>query len=428
MIEALAEAKRRNKVRQRASLYKPHNHVAELFGYRGREFCLAGPAGTGKSRGVLELLNRDAWEYRGSRQLIVRKVRADLAQSVLVTFERDVLGEDNPICGNVQREYRQVYRYPNGSEIAIGGMDRPMKVMSAEYDRIYVPEATELQLNEYEPLISRLRSGVIPFQQIVSDCNPDQPDHWLYQRGLSGKLLMRHTTHKDNPLLWDEKKQEWTPFGIEYLDKLRALTGVRYQRLFLGQWVQAEGVVFDAFDPVKHISEEADFNPLLEGIRWYCDDGYAQGQGSGTESYHPRVILLAQETPVGGVNIFAEYYRAGVASYDTSIDDVFDYKYSEPHVCYVDSAAQMFIGALRMRGLLAIQATHPVEEGIKNVQRLLAETVGGLPLLRIHPRCKNLIREMGSYRRDPETGRLIKVDDHGPSAVRYGTYHLRLVS
>ena len=110
MIEALEEAKRRLKVRQRANLYKPRGYVAELFDYRGREYCLSGPAGTGKSRGILELLNRDAWGYRGSRQLIVRKVRADLAQSVLVTFERDVLGEDSPICGNVQREYRQVYR------------------------------------------------------------------------------------------------------------------------------------------------------------------------------------------------------------------------------------------------------------------------------------------------------------------------------
>lgn len=425
LMEALAEAKRRLKVRQRASQYNPRGYIAEMFGYQGREFCLSGPAGTGKSRGILELLNRDAWEYHGSRQLIVRKVRADLAQSVLVTFERDVLGEDNPICGNVQREYRQVYRYPNGSEVVVGGMDRPMKVMSAEYDRIYVPEATELSVKEYEPLITRLRSNVMPFQQIVSDCNPDAPDHWLYQRGLSGKLLMRHTTHKDNPLLWDAEKQEWTAFGMEYLAKLGALTGVRRLRLLDGQWVQAEGVVFDGFNPETHVDAKAEYDPALGSVSWYCDDGYAEGQGRGTESYHPRVILLAQETPVGGVNIFAEYYRTQVASYDTSIDEVLTMEYPAPSICRVDSAAAMFRGALYQRGFSAIRATHPVEEGIKNVQRMLSEQVGGVPLLRIHPRCVELIREMGSYRREPGTGRLLKIDDHGPSAVRYGTYHLR---
>ncbi len=46
------------------------------------------------------------------------------------------LATDNPICAGVQRESRHSYKYPNGSEVVVGGMDRPGKILSAEYDLI----------------------------------------------------------------------------------------------------------------------------------------------------------------------------------------------------------------------------------------------------------------------------------------------------
>jgi phage terminase large subunit len=87
------------------------------------EVLLCGAAGTGKTLRILYFINDVLWNYPGARVLIVRKVRADLAQSTLVTYERDVMGLDNPIVNTVQRESRKSYKYPNGSEIVVGGMD-----------------------------------------------------------------------------------------------------------------------------------------------------------------------------------------------------------------------------------------------------------------------------------------------------------------
>src|SRR5574341_380357 len=61
------------------------------------EILLCGAAGTGKTLAILIKIHRAMWRYPGARALIVRKVRSDLAQTTLVTFERDVLGVDNPI-------------------------------------------------------------------------------------------------------------------------------------------------------------------------------------------------------------------------------------------------------------------------------------------------------------------------------------------
>jgi phage terminase large subunit len=216
------------------------------------EILLSGPAGTGKSLAALHYMNRLMWSYPGARALFVRKVRADISQSALVTFEQGVLGEDHPICANIQRPYRQRYLYPNGSEIVIGGMDRPQKVMSAEYDVIYVQEAVELDEVDWESLTTRLRNGKIPYQQLIADTNPGAPDHWLKQRCDRGLTVLLQSYHEDNPRYWDG--ETWTPDGVKYvLGILEKLSGVRKDRLRWGKWVAAEGMVYEDWREDLHL-------------------------------------------------------------------------------------------------------------------------------------------------------------------------------
>lgn len=235
---------------------------------------VSGPAGTGKSRAILRKLHTCMQQYPRSRALIVRMVRADLAQSTLVTFERDILGEGNPICSGVQRTHRDTYRYPNGSEIAVAGLDRPGKMLSAEYDFVYVAEASQLRRDHWEVLFSRLRSGVMPYQQLIGDTNPDSPKHWIRLMADAGDLRLLETTHQDNPRYWDAQAGEWTKAGQDYvLGKLAKLTGLRRARYFEGKWVQAEGAVYDDYDERVHVMDRF---PIPSSWRWVLsiDFGY----------------------------------------------------------------------------------------------------------------------------------------------------------
>ena len=56
--------------------YKHYGECSQLFGYRGDELLLSGPAGTGKSRACLEKLNLAALKYPGMRGAISRKTAA----------------------------------------------------------------------------------------------------------------------------------------------------------------------------------------------------------------------------------------------------------------------------------------------------------------------------------------------------------------
>jgi PBSX family phage terminase large subunit len=236
--------------------FRPRGAALEVMRYRGDEVLLAGPAGTGKSRAALEKVHLMCLLTPRTKALIMRKTAVSLTTSAISTYERDVATQamlDGTVTyfGGSRREPAQ-YRYSNGSSIALGGMDNPMKVMSTEYDVIFVQEATELAVEEWEALTTRLRNGVLSFQQLIADCNPQEPTHWLKLRCEAGKTRMLHSRHEDNPLYF-HADGTMTPQGVAYMGKLDALTGVRYLRLRKGIWAAAEGVIFDEFDPKLHI-------------------------------------------------------------------------------------------------------------------------------------------------------------------------------
>jgi phage terminase large subunit len=211
--------------------YQPIGAALTAFYSRAPEVLLSGPAGAGKSRALLELMHLRASKYPGSRHLIARKTRASLSESGLVTFEDKVLPPNSRIKGNAKRRYHQVYEYPNGSEIVVAGMDNPDRIMSTEFDTVFAQEATELTETDWENLATRLRNFVLPYQQLVADCNPASPSHWLKARADRGVLLLLPSVHKDTPTLFDRASGEWTEAGRAYLAKLENLTGVRRLRL-----------------------------------------------------------------------------------------------------------------------------------------------------------------------------------------------------
>lgn len=224
--------------------YKPRGQIKDFLLCKDREVLLEGPAGTGKSRGVLEKLYIIASKYPGVRILVARKTYKSITQSVRVTWEQHVLE------GGISLKLhtlKQQYEFPNGSVIVLAGLNEPERTKSSEWDIIYVNEATELSEVEYETLLRGLRNNKMPYQQAICDCNPDAPTHWLNLRASRGAMTRFVTKHEDNPVLFDDNGS-LTEFGTQYMAILESLTGVRYDRLRLGKWVAAEGMVYEEWD------------------------------------------------------------------------------------------------------------------------------------------------------------------------------------
>jgi PBSX family phage terminase large subunit len=266
--------------------------VTEIRGMGGRlwtehptgEIIYSGPAGTGKTRTLLEYVHQRCQSNR-ERWLLLRKTEESLKTSALVTFREQVLyrfdGKRSVIdgvsyFGGSKLLPAQFTYETTGSVIVTGGLDNPEKVKSSEWDGVFVNEATELTLNEWELVTGRTdRPSLMdkPPAVVLGDCNPDSPTHWIKQRADSGKLQLWTSTHIDNPAMWDRVAQRWTPAGERYLKRLDEHTGVRYQRLRLGLWVSAEGQVYETWNPATHIIDRFPV-PADWDHYWDIDFGY----------------------------------------------------------------------------------------------------------------------------------------------------------
>lgn len=284
-------------------VYHGRGAARELMRRREDEVLLCGPAGTGKSRACLEKLNIAALKYPGLRGLIVRQVRDTLPSTALETFEKYVITEQLAAgavvyrSGSGRRPAR--YEYNNGSELWIAGLDKPSKIMSTEFDMIYIQEATEVTANGWESLTTRLRSEVMPYRQLIADCNPESATHWLNQRCQSGATVMVHSRHEDNPRLVHEDGTR-TELGVEYLAKLDRLTGVRKLRLRDGIWAAAEGVIWGSYDPARHLIPAFPIPPDWPRI-WTVDFGMV----------HPFVWQAWAVDPEGRLFRYREIHMSG---------------------------------------------------------------------------------------------------------------------
>src|SRR3954453_9229640 len=169
----------------KARPFQPRGQALAMFHDNSEEILMSGPAGTGKSRACLEKVHLVCRLYPGARVLVARKTRKSMTQSTMVTFAEKVLPAK---CGAryVGQPYDE-YRYANGSVVALAGLDDPEKIKSAEFDMAYINEATECTVNDWELVSARLRNGVVPWKgQLLGDCNPAGPQHWLRQRSLAG--------------------------------------------------------------------------------------------------------------------------------------------------------------------------------------------------------------------------------------------------
>jgi len=244
---------------------------------RDREACLDGPAGTGKTVAALYKIHVLLSRYPGSRALVTRKTNVALAGSALVTYRENILHNRTDIrwFGGSKAE-PAAYRYPNGSEMIVNGLDKPEKVLSSEFDWGYINEATECEQEDAEFVRMRLRprtySPEVPYRQLIMDVNPDAPTHWLNQRMNEGRTTRLLSRHEDNPRYWNAATQDWTEEGHEYIfGILEGLTGVRYARYRLGLWVAAEGTVYeDSWDRARNMINR--FPIPQEWPRYLCVD------------------------------------------------------------------------------------------------------------------------------------------------------------
>jgi len=386
--------------------YTPRGAAADFIYCKDAEAIITGPAETGKTLAACWKIHLSAVKYPGLNGAIVRKTYKSMPGSVLQTFARVIDGAGVDVYGGENQPAK--YIYPNGSVIWVGGMDNPDKVLSSERDFIYVNQAEELALDDWEKIITRTtgRGAVMPYTQTLGDCNPGGSRHWIRERAKAGRLRLLQSRHTDNPTLYDDDGS-LTVQGMRTMETLESLTGVRRKRLLEGVWATTEGAVYDIFDPAAHVLER---DPS-EFRRWAlaCDEGYA----------NPAVILLVGFDLDGRAHVAREFYRRGVLQADyVGIAGEWA-REMRVEMAAVDAAAAGLIAEMRNESIPAVAAKGRVLDGIGLVQSRLMIQGDGRARLTVDPSCINLVNEFESYAWKPERDEPVKENDHALDALRY---------
>jgi hypothetical protein len=231
--------------------YTFYGGVRAFVKHKGSEAIIHGPAETGKTLGALHKLHICASKYAGASVVICRKTLASAYSTVLQTFKNKVI-VDLPGIQAYGGEKPEWYDYSNGSRIWITGLDKSGKVLSSEHDMIYVNQAEELSLEDWETLTTRTtgRAGNMPYAQTIGDANPSYPMHWMYHRPT---LKIFYSQHQENPALFDQTTGDITAQGQRTMAVLGALTGTRRTRLLEGKPAQAEGVIYEEWNEATHL-------------------------------------------------------------------------------------------------------------------------------------------------------------------------------
>lgn len=330
----------------------------EFVKYQGPEAMIHGPAETGKTISALYKLHICACKYSNASIVIARKTLTVTYATVLQTFLNKVLDEDAPVeaYGGMKPEW---FDYPTGSRIWITGLDKSGKVLSAEHDIIYVNQAEELTLDDWETLTTRTtgRAGNMPYSQTIGDCNPSYPGHWMYHRS---PIRMFYSKHRENPTLYEPESGEITTQGKRTMGQLEDLTGVRRKRLLEGKPAQAEGVVYEEWDDAVHLIYEdqlPDCQRYIAGVDW----GYV----------HPGVMGVFGFDGDGAMYLVKQVYHTK-RTIDWWVEQAQALKDKYPIERFVcDPSEPAYIAAFNKAHLTAVGANNAILPGIGFVQQRL---------------------------------------------------------
>lgn len=294
----------------------------------------------------------------------------------------------------------------------------------------YVDEITLLKEDFFTQLLNRLWEGA----QLFGTTNPDSPAHWF--RAFLDRCEPGHRQFlpdwrvwkfllDDNPMLSEERKA-----AIR-----RENVGLFFRRNVLGEWVAAEGAIFDTFDPkpgAGHVVAWADLPPMQQLIAVGIDYGVTNPTAALllglTEEYdewgnlEPRLAFIDEYF----FDSKLEQRKLAPSELATALGEWLAEPHLPPggpkltpHYLILDPSATGLRVEMQQQGLNSVNADNEVVYGIRTMSSLVAAK-----RVIISDRCPNLIREMPGYSWDPKAtlkgeDKPMKVNDHATDAARY---------
>lgn len=353
----------------------------------------------------------------GGQFVMVGRTRESLSRNVIAPMQ------DPDVFGSLAEEVSYTSGAP--SAMILGRRVHMLGASDAKAEKslrgltvagAYVDEVTVIRSDFFHQLLGRMS---VDDAKLFGTTNPDTPTHWLKAEYLDRLDELPdwkswHFRLEDNPSL-----------SKDYVDSIkREYTGLWYRRFINGEWVAAEGAVFDMWEAEKHVIAWDDLPRMVELV--------SIGMDYGTTNPTTAILIgLGDDDCL----YFIDEWRYEPRTDATRLTDAelsahvkewigknhLPYRNNLPRpTLVVDPAAASFRVQLFKDDLPSYAADNDVLYGIRTMSSLLS-----MGKLKVTDRCPGFIKEVSGYSWDTtatENGfdAPMKVNDHSIDAGRYG--------
>lgn len=426
---------------------KQTNSVGMAF--RRKHACWVGAVGAGKTvSSLLSFLMAISDVPPGGLIVIIGNTIQSIERNVIAPLQ------DPALYGDIAKQVH----HTNGSNRAVI-MGRQVELIGASnalaVGRIrgssialaYVDEITLLTEEFWDMLLTRLRvhdADGNTISRLLATTNPASKNHWLRTRFLLNQSATNtigfHLTMDDNPTITAEDRALYESM----------YAGLFYQRMIEGRWTNAQGAVYDMWDPDKHSIAWSKMPPMSDLIAVGVDHGNTNPTSAiilGITSEYdargweprPRLVMVDEfryePDPEQGrprlTNVEQSAAMRGWAKqYHTPGTEIL-----HPRFWYVDPAAADFRLQLAHDRQPSAPASNDVLQGISSVSSLLKQE----RLLVARPDAvddndgrgvNGWMQEVTEYAWDPKATEhgddaVIKRNDHSMDSARYAVHSSR---
>lgn len=241
-----------------------------------------------------------------------------------------------------------------------------------------------------------------PGARIITDTNPDHPEHWLLKDYIqsSAEGIINFQFELDDNTFLDER----------YKTNIKETTpkGMFYDRGIRGLWVSGEGVVYPEFDRNVHVITQEQANKILF-------DRHFAGVDWGWEHWGAIVVIGVKGDSYYVIEEHASQH-VYIGEWIDKAKDIIRRHGNIPFYC--DPARTEHIAAFQEAGIRAYLGNNRVLSGIEAIATLMKNK----QFFVVYSEAPRFRHEIYKYIWKKNTGEPLKENDDVLCAIRYGIY------
>lgn len=340
-----------------------------------RGIVLPGGTRSSKTIATIQWIIIYCLKNTGKEIAICRDTLTNLKRTTLKDFEALCYGYKGfpSLAPSMKINKSDMYATINGNTISFFGLiDDPMRVYGLQTDIFYINEAVSTHKHTFNQLNQRNNEG------FILDCNPSEPNSWVYQLEQREDVKFFRTTYLDNPFLPDDIVKEIEGYEPTPENHERGTADERMWSIYgKGQVFKGKEIIYPEWDTYKGTIEE--YDNIFYGVDWGFN--------------HP---LACTEVIVNGRDLYLReiVYERGLSDMTKVSEPLLQEKAMQEGETYVvcDSSEPRSINALIQLEIPAMAVKKPpgsVLDGIRKCQSYR---------IHVHEESTNIQNELNNYK------------------------------